>query len=787
MRKTVSYLVTLLSSITLCYAQTILSPGDIAITGYNSSGPDTFSFVLLIDVESGTTINFTDNGWSTTTGSFRNNEGTITWTATTNLLCGTEVIVFDDQPFATTVGSITDSGSFAPSPQGDQILAYQGLDSSPTFIYAIHFAINIGWNNATSARSSAVPPGLTDGTNAVYAGNIDNAIYNCSVTSNPSLILAAVSTPGNWSGGNGVGGIQTMPSCGFTCTPCSGATVTWASGAWSPVTGPNINTPVIIDDNYNTGAHGNFSSCTLTINSGSALTVDNNTYIEVENDVTVDGSISVQSQGNFVQNDSGGTFTLNGTATVSKTTPVKTDWFYYTYWSSPVSGETIGNVFSDVDGDRRFWFNAANFLDTDGDDVDDNADDWQFALAGDVMTPGVGYAATSGRSGPYPSTRTAIFSGPFNTGDITTGISFNAANVNGSWNLIGNPYPSAIDFDAFHTANNTVVEGTAYFWSQATPRNDTNPGNEEENFSQNDYATYTAGSGGAAGASGVTPNQYIPSGQSFFISGSANGSVTFTNAMRMPANGTSNSQFFKTTSKTKANSSNNKLWVNLTSDNGVFSQVLIAYVNNATNGDDGMYFDAPRIVNTDFNAILFSQIDNSDKKYVIQGKNINAINENEVIKLGVSTNINVATLYTLSIAQLQGDFLTNNTVYLKDNLTNTIHNLSNSDYSFTSQTGEFKERFEIVFKANNLSNNDIIDDKNTISIIQLDNNRIQFNTQTSKIKSISIYSLLGQQVYSLKGNSKSQTYTLSNLKNTVYIAKITLNNGSIDSKKIIVK
>ncbi|MCB0434133.1 MAG: hypothetical protein KDD18_14490, partial [Mangrovimonas sp.] len=80
-----------------------------------------------------------------------------------------------------------------------------------------------------------------------------------------------------------------------------------------------------------------------------------------------------------------------------------------------------------------------------------------------------------------------------------------------------------------------------------------------------------------------------------------------------------------------------------------------------------------------------------------------SLNLDEVIPLGFSTTINVPTTYTLSIAQLEGDFLTTNTIYLKDNLLNLYHNLSASDYSFTSEAGEFNARFEIVFQDNSLS------------------------------------------------------------------------------------
>ncbi len=542
--------------------------------------------------------------------------------------------------------------------------------------------------------------------------------------------------------------------------PCP-STVTY-NGTWSGT--PDATTEVIIAANYNT-ASGNISACSLIINAGITLTVDNGDFVEVEHDVTVDGNLVVETQGNFVQNDDAGTFTLNagGLASVNKQTASKADWFYYTYWSSPVIGETIIDAFPDVDGDRRFWFNGANFLDTNGDDIDDNGDDWQPAFSGDTMIPGVGYASTESRFHFPGASGLASFEGPFNTGDVSIGISNNPANVIASWNFIGNPYPSAIDFDIFYAANSTVVDGAAYFWSQASLPVQSNPGNEQSNFSKNDYATYTVGSGGVAGGSPVIPTQYIPSGQGFFIAGIDNNPVTFTNAMRM-ADGTSNTQFFRNSNSKKKTVSTiaNRLWINLNSDNGVFSQILLAYVEGATDDNDGLSFDAPKLVNQDYAAILYSSMNSDNKKYVIQGKSIDSINEDESINLGFSTTIQSNTEFILSIALLEGEFLTSNSVYLKDNLLSTLHDLSVSDYTFTSEVGEFNERFEIAFSANALSTETVSANANALKIIELADNHVQF-TASKAIKSVRIFDLLGRQLYNFKGQSNSETYKLSNL------------------------
>jgi hypothetical protein len=257
--------------------------------------------------------------------------------------------------------------------------------------------------------------------------------------------------------------------------------------------------------------------------------------------------------------------------------------------------------------------------------------------------------------------------------------------------------------------------------------------------------------------------------------------------MRM-ADGASNNQFFKGNSSKNSNTTvANKLWINLTSGNGIFNQVLISYVEGATNGNDGMYYDAPKFASANSAATLYTLMDAEDTKYAIQGKSINSINENEIINLGFNTNVAVATIFNLSVAQLQGDFLSNNTVYLKDNLLNITHNLSDTDYNFTSETGAFTDRFEIIFKEDTtLSVSDIATNENTLQIIELDNDQVNFKTETSEaIKSVIIYDIYGRKIYQFEGQSNSETFTLSNIRNAIYVAQVELSNGAIITKKAI--
>ena len=179
---------------------TTLTPGDIAIIGFNFDNPDEFAFVSLVDLEIGTEIKFTDNGWLSA-GGFRANEGTFTWTADQAYSAGTVI-----NP---TASGVAFSGS------GDQILAYQGDDASPTFIYALNSEGSGVWqSDATSSNTSALPIGLVDGETAVALNEIDNATYTGTTIGTKADLLAAISDRNNWSGSNS--NRQSIPSHAFT-------------------------------------------------------------------------------------------------------------------------------------------------------------------------------------------------------------------------------------------------------------------------------------------------------------------------------------------------------------------------------------------------------------------------------------------------------------------------------------------------------------------------------------------------------------------------------------------
>jgi hypothetical protein len=207
--------------------------GDIVFTGYQADGTgnpsgedDEFSFVLLRDVASGESISFTDNGWMAA-GGLRTGEGTITLQFTSAYLCGSQISIHKNSVNALdstggTAGSITGTAmSFIAS--GDQILAYDS-GNVPTsnanqsgFIAAIQ--MNGDWDPDSTSSTTSAKPSIFDtlaNSSIAITNEVDNAIYNCSVTAgNPAMLRAAIHNQANWNVHNDNPFDQPAP-CTFT-------------------------------------------------------------------------------------------------------------------------------------------------------------------------------------------------------------------------------------------------------------------------------------------------------------------------------------------------------------------------------------------------------------------------------------------------------------------------------------------------------------------------------------------------------------------------------------------
>lgn len=211
---------------------TVLTPGDIAIVGRITNGsPDSFSFVNLVPLGSGTIVYFTDNGWTgagfrgVTAGSGAGNEGIYRFTANSDIPAGTLIRSIDASPNFTwtTSGAIGAGGNYSvPSfgnGSGEQITAVQSTNpTNPLFtgfttVYQLDNTKS--FENAVDSGSGGLAPAMTFQQDAVAQGNLASyAAFN--LTSMPSGSksdwLAAISNPANWT----FGALASLPTTNIT-------------------------------------------------------------------------------------------------------------------------------------------------------------------------------------------------------------------------------------------------------------------------------------------------------------------------------------------------------------------------------------------------------------------------------------------------------------------------------------------------------------------------------------------------------------------------------------------
>lgn len=683
----------------------------------------------------------------------------------------TDVGVYD---FSTgTPPAVTQNPSYTPSCKAIS-MTVAGTEGFPDLIGLTYQWYAVAPNTATwtALTNSGVYSGATAATlNISNIAGLDGYQYYCQIRENTGTCYTATNA------------IKINEA--LTCT--------WNGTTWSP-SAPTIGNIAVINGAYNTSVNGDIDACSLVVNSPATLTVSPNDYVNIQNDLTVNagGTLSVQDDGSLVMIDDAGAVTNNGTTQVTRiTAPYRK--FDYTYWSSPVANANIGTTFTGWRTDYSFRFNTATFMDVltaatglaPADGFDDNGDAWQFAGPATTMVNGKGYAIMGPTSVVFSPTAVATvnFSGAVNNGVITIPLaqSQNVANTNDDFNLIGNPYPSALSGYDFINANavlSTQITGTLYFWTHNAPIAPI-PGPNQYNFITADYASYTM-SGGVASATGsAIPTGEIASGEGFFVEAATGATAaTFNNSMRSKTY--NNSQFFRMASSAHAQvSQKDRLWLNFTHANGLFSQQLVAYFQSTTLGVDTA-FDGR--VNPSQNSVSFySLIDN--EPYRIQARP--AFDAADIVPLGYYAM--APGNYSIAIGQTEGIFTDEATpVYIEDKWLNVIHNLKESAYSFDTQAGTFDERFQLRYTASSLGNPDVEIAATQVFVAAADG-FIKVTSPMANMDTVAVYDILGRQLF-VKSGIGANEFTVSDIaRQQALIVKVTLDNGATVSKKVVSK
>ncbi|MCI9844381.1 calcium-binding protein [Flavobacterium pectinovorum] len=514
---------------------------------------------------------------------------------------------------------------------------------------------------------------------------------------------------------------------------------------------PSGGKELTFEEDYLFSASAN--ACCCSINSTKTVTISSGKTLGLSFNYTGAGILVLEDAASLYQSDD----EMINTGIIHlkrKTTPIRK--FDYTYWSSPVENHKLKDVSPNTLSDKFFSF-------------DPDVNYWKEQIPSTIMSLGKGYIIRGPQefSTTIPEKYEAIFKGIPVNGKITAIIG-----RTGSYNLIGNPYPSALDADVFLRDNSDVIKGTLYFWTHNTPF--------ANKYASADYAVYNLLGGVgtraalASGENETLPDGKIASAQSFFVQSITAGEVKFDDKMRITEE---NSSFFKPakTNKRKEIVPKSRIWLNLTNEENAFKQLLIGYIEGATNGYDAAFDGESFDGNKDIDFYSF----NEEKNWTIQGREFPFEDSDEVV-LGYKTQIDGN--FSISIDHLDEKF-TSQSVYLEDKNKMILHDLKNGSYRFSTEKGVFNNRFVLKFTNKNLNLAQIQPERNRIWVYKK-KEQIIIESEESLIQKVQIYDLTGKLV--LEQNSNQNTIVISSLKskNQVLVFKVKTEN-SLDVKKII--
>jgi hypothetical protein len=154
------------------------------------------------------------------------------------------------------------------------------------------------------------------------------------------------------------------------------------------------------------------------------------------------------------------------------------------------------------------------------------------------------------------------------------------------------------------------------------------------------------------------------------------------------------------------------------------------------------------------------------------------------VPLGYSTTINGT--FEISIDHTDGD-LANQPVYVEDKMTNVIHNLKNSPYSFTTDKGTFSNRLVLRYtnKEDSTLAHSTFDQKEKGLVVSVKSHKIKINSFDQTMEAVRVYDLKGSLLYETKQMTGNE-FTISNFNSSqqFLVVMVQLSNGKWVTKEI---
>ncbi|NPD47760.1 LamG-like jellyroll fold domain-containing protein [Lentimicrobium sp. S6] len=441
-----------------------------------------------------------------------------------------------------------------------------------------------------------------------------------------------------------------------------------------------------------------------TIYAGDGMTVDGDFFY----DDSKSGSFTIKSGGSLITNNE-----VTGSINIERTIAEDSKWHLISVPNSSTTTTKFINYF------LQQW--------------DEPTHNWQDITDLNIpMVSGKGYSFFD-----TPDAKTTFsFSGTPNNGEMSYEISSTATgNDSEGFNLVGNPYPSSIDWN---TLNETY--GAIYLWNPEEESGD--PGNPGDYIEWNGNTEY-----------GIAPMQ------GFFIFLDPNKSLNFI---------VNNDNRTHDNASTSYKSSSSKIENGIVLSTNQKDQLKIRFLHDAADDFD-YFYDAFKIVSLgESNSQFYS-------KYFETKLAIDCRPETEMIQLGYQNNQNGQ--YSIEMIEING--ITQ--AEIEDTKQNTFHNLSQGSYQFDWETTDSEERFILHLKAT--ATDELVEQEAQVN--SYDGQVYIHQTSSNEYHTVHIYDIAGRVVYtSSLGQEELQSISLSNAKGA-YLVQLVSDNEAIVQKVIL--
>ncbi|MFB9055412.1 GEVED domain-containing protein [Mariniflexile ostreae] len=601
---------------------------------------------------------------------------------------------------------------------------------------------------------------------------------------------------------------------------------TWQYGAeWDIIDADANKDWSIVHIKHNITSSHSHTNLGLIIDEDKTFTLNGDHEIKNSGYLELNGTLNLLGDSQLIQTVTSDLVT-SGTGKILRRQEGTSNKYRFNYWSSPVGGlgesrltdnnsasHNINNTpfklemlkdglgvpfqftsaYHENGKISKFWINTyKNQLSYWG---------WARHAETEPLSPGMGY--TQKGTGSADAEQHYIFEGKPNNGTILIEAVLGASKTDF---LLGNPYPSALDVHEFIDDNAAVLKGPLYVWQQW--------GGDSHNLGayEGGYAQITktgavracqfVGFYGDVKGTEVgtfTPSRYLAVGQGFMVEVIASGMIVFNNSQRVfskesDADGSyaKGASFFKSNnikSKSAELKGDNeqghmqkiRLEFNSVTGPETRSEVLLGFSDLTTDAFDYGY----EAEATELNGSGFSlSLDGRDLSIQAYGP----ISANKVVPLNFMSSGD----YSFEIKISETEYLEGSQeIYLKDNLTGDYFDLTSKNaYRFSSGSGRFNERFELVFQSGSEMLG-VYSSKNSecFVYVQNDSHMLFVHQLKTPVSKLSIINMLGQSVQEFRNVSVEdlgQGLQLPHMVTGAYLAHFVTSDNQVITKKLMV-